>query len=198
MRGLENSVPCLVVYISARCYPDAADLSRERVRDIVPIQVERRYHIIFLRLYEDILQECIADIVLYLDAAPLSGYHDLAIPLLCPVFLSRRLIAPCAEAAFGELHDVALMDQGDASPAVFDRIIDRGADKALRAIWGDWLYADGACLGKTYLAHSHHGGEEIDDTADLIASGWPFDAGIYILGVLPEYDHIDKLRVPYR
>src|SRR5690606_25910177 len=51
-------------------------------------------------------------------------------------------IAPITEAAFGELHDVALVDQGHAGLVVVDRVLDRLAHEALGTLARDRLDAD--------------------------------------------------------
>ena len=58
----------------------------------------------------------------------------------------RERVAPIAEGALGELHDVALVDQRDALAAVLERVLDRPANEALGARDADRLDADARVL----------------------------------------------------
>src|SRR5207245_7328145 len=65
---------------------------------------------------------------------------------LAPKLPRRERVAPVAEGALGELHDVALVDEGQALALEVDGVTDRGPDEALRAFPGDRLDAEGARL----------------------------------------------------
>ncbi len=58
------------------------------------------------------------------------------------LLIARDLVAEVAERAFGELHDVALMDQGHRLALVLDRVADRAVHDALDALPADRLDAD--------------------------------------------------------
>src|SRR5262249_391219 len=62
------------------------------------------------------------------------------------VLARREGVAPVTERALGELHDVALVHEGDAPARVAKRILDRGAREALGALARDGLDPDAARL----------------------------------------------------
>ena len=59
-----------------------------------------------------------------------------------PKIALRDLVAPVAEGALGELHDVALVHERHALALVRDRVADRAVDQALAAEIADRLDAD--------------------------------------------------------
>ena len=76
-----------------------------------------------------------------------------------------ELVAPVAEAALGELHDVALVHQRHARLLLGDGVLDGGADQPLGALLRDRLDADGAGGRKADGLGAHLALEELDDAA---------------------------------
>src|SRR5690606_7443385 len=108
------------------------------------------------------------------------------------------LVAPLLEGTFGELHDVALVDQGHGAAIVVHGILQGLAHQALGAFFRDRLDADAAVLGEADLLDAHFLGEELDDLFGLGAAGLPFHAGINIFGVLAEDHHVHIARLLHR
>src|SRR6202043_261146 len=108
-----------------------------------------------------------------------------------------ELIAPVAERAFGELLDIALVDQRQGLAFLGDAVADRGTDETLRPLLGHRLDADagalreadlGVCLGEGLA-------EQLEKLLVVGGAGLEFDAGIDVLGVLTEDDHVDLFGV---
>src|SRR5204863_8458382 len=68
-----------------------------------------------------------------------------------------QVVAPIAEGAFGELHDVALVHEGEALALVVEGVAEGGAHEALRPLAGDGLDADAAGLRESDLLDLHLG-----------------------------------------
>src|SRR5690606_2841358 len=131
----KNGVPGVVVDVGSGSDSDAAHLGRQGVGNVVPVQVEGGDHVVLGGAGEDLLQEGVGDHILDDDLAGLFRLglgavgRFLALLFGDPVVLSPgehlvaelplgQLIAPFLEGAFGNLHDVPLVDQADALPAV--------------------------------------------------------------------------------
>src|SRR6266542_4184509 len=112
----------------------------------------------------------------------------------------RERVAPVPERSLGELHDVALVDEGDALSLQADRVVDRRADEALRALARDRLHADAGRAGEPDLLEllRELPLEEGEDLLRLLGARLPLDAGVDVLGVLAEDHHVDLLRVLHR
>jgi hypothetical protein len=78
-----------------------------------------------------------------------------AVDLDAAEFLLRQLIAPVAEAALGEFHDVPLVHERHAGEAVLDRMLDRGAHESCRALHRHRLHADSARRGEADFLDAH-------------------------------------------
>ena len=104
-------------------------------------------------------------------------------------------VTPVAERALGELHDVALVDQGDAPAALIERVADRRADQPFGALAADRLDADPGGLREADLPHPHLVLEEGDQSARFIGSLAVFHPGVDVLAVFPEDDHVHLLGV---
>ena len=131
---------------------DAADLGRQRVGDVVAVEVHTGDDVILGRAQRDLLQEGIGDDVLdhdglaglrVLEGAPGAAVDELGIVL----FLGQG-IAPILEGTLGELHDVALVHQGHGVAIVVDGVLDGGTDQTLGTGLGHGLDADAAGLGE--------------------------------------------------
>src|SRR5262249_42246306 len=127
----------------------------------------------------------------------------------------RQRVAPVAERALGELHDVALVHQGDALSLMLDRVRNRGPDEARRALETHRLDAntDRSAARPVRAADrlpkrgSFRLGaetdllerlrelllEEVEQPLRFGRARRPFDAGVDVFGVLPEDHHVDLL-----
>src|SRR5262249_29957084 len=114
------------------------------------------------------------------------------------VLAGGEAVAPVAERALGELHDVALVHEGDAAASVAQRVLDRRAHQALRSLARDGLDPDAAGLGEADLLDPHLLLEEGDDLAGLGRLRRPFHAGVDVLRVLAEDHHVDLLGAFHR
>ena len=110
----------------------------------------------------------------------------------------RKRVSPVAEAAFGELHDVALVHERDRVAPVVQRVANRLADEALGALARHRLDADAGRLGEPDLAHAHLVLEERDQLAGVVALRFPLDPRVDVLGVLAEDHHVRLRRITKR
>src|SRR5690606_22788125 len=111
--------------------------------------------------------------------------------------LGREGVAPLHEGPLGELHDVALVDERDALAPAFDRVADRGADEALGPLLAYGFDADAGRAGEADLAVELGEGllEEVLELLRVLAAVLELDAGVDVLGVLAEDDHVGQLRL---
>src|SRR6185503_12626926 len=100
----------------------------------------------------------------------------------------RERVAPVTERPFGELHDVALVDQRHRGLVVIDRVLDRLADEALGALARDRLDADPRGLREADLLDAEIILQHLDEPLRLFAVGIELDAGVDVLRVLAEDD----------
>jgi len=105
------------------------------------------------------------------------------------------LVAPVAERALGEFHDVSLVHQGHRFPVVVDGVLYRLAHQVLRIDDTDRLDAD-ASVQRDLRVHLL--GQEVDQLLRLRAPLLPFNAGVHVFHVLPVDDHIHFLGLLYR
>ena len=137
MRRFEDGVAGDVIDVAAGRDADAADLRGERVAEVIAVEIQRGDDIEIRRAREHLLQRDVGDGVLDRRCPaprllPFAGFlhHRSAVD-----FLPRRrycfadLIAPVAERAFGELHDVALVHERHALALELDRVADRAVDQ---------------------------------------------------------------------
>ena len=92
------------------------------------------------------LERVVCDGVVDYDAGPRFAHGNLAprtaIDLLRAEILLGNFIAPIAERAFGELHNVALVDQRYALSAVRNRVRNRAVHQADGAGSTHWFDSD--------------------------------------------------------
>ena len=133
MRRLEDSMAGDVVDVPAGRDADASDLGRQRVGEIVAIQVGRGNDFELIRPGQHLLERDVGNRVL--DQQTGSGLSSgdpapgTTIDLHGAVKLFRDVITPVAERPFGVLHDVALVHEGDALAPEFDGVRDRAVDE---------------------------------------------------------------------
>ena len=176
---------------------DPAHLRGERVRDVVPVQIHRRDYIVLRGPREDLLKERVGDHILDDDSTrgPAPGA---AAELPRPELVLREFVAPVAETALGELHDVPLVDQRDAAGSPVAGVADRGADEPLRPFPRDRLHPEGTRVRETDRRDAHLVAQEGAQTAGLLTAGFPLDAGVDVLGVLAEDRHVDEVGLANR
>ena len=146
VRRLEDGVAGDVVDVAARRDADAADLRRERVGQVVAVQVQRGDDVELLGPRQHLLQRDVGDGVLDDDARARLAVGNpaprAAVDLHRAEELLRDLVAPVAERALGELHDVALVHQRHALALVLDRVARSRCGPAARCRVADRLDAD--------------------------------------------------------
>ena len=107
--------------------------------------------------------------------------------------LLRQAVAPVAKAALGELHDVALVHQRHRGLVVIDRVLDRLSHQALGAFARDRLDADARGVREADLLDAEVVLQDLDQALGLLALGLELDAGVDVLRVLAEDDHVGLL-----
>src|SRR5204862_3313014 len=119
------------------------------VGEVVPVQVERRDDVELVGAREDLLKRDVRDGVLDEDL-PGGRLAAAVVPAdgLAGVLLLDEGVAPVAEGALGELHDVALVHERDALALVLDGVVEGGANEALTALARDRLDADARRRGE--------------------------------------------------
>ncbi len=105
-----------------------------------------------------------------------------------------EVVTPIAERAFRVLHDVAFVDERQGLALVLQCISDRRADQTLGARFADGFDAD-AGIGAHVPSHFVY--EELAEFFRLGRAFLGFQAGIDVLGVFAEDDHIDPFRVQH-
>ncbi len=104
-------------------------------------------------------------------------------------------VAPVHEGAFGELHDVALVDEGDGIAVVVDGVLDRSFDDSCGAFFGDWFEAESGGVGEAdfFEPLGEVVFEELLELGVVIGAFFKLDAGVDVFGVFAEDDHIGEV-----
>ena len=110
----------------------------------------------------------------------------------------REVVAPVTKSSFGELHDVALVHQGDRGLVVVDGVLDRLANQALGALFGNRLDADARGLRETDLLDAEVVLKDLDQALGLLALRLEFNAGVDVFRVLAEDHHVGLFRLFHR
>ena len=113
VRGFEQ---CAIrTDVCARCDTDTANLRRQGVRDVVTVQVHTRDNVVFSRTQQDLLQECVSNYIFnddFFAVVWVLNFHPRsAVDQLTAELFTRQLVTPILEGTFGELHDVAFVNQ---------------------------------------------------------------------------------------
>ena len=178
----------------------AADLGGHGIREIVPVQVRSGQHVELRRPQQHELEDDVGDAILDDDLA-LGAFAVVLAPQLLfgdgflTELLAAELVAPVAKGSLGELHDVALVHQGHALAAFIDGVANGFTHQAPCA---EGAYGFDADAGVVEKLGAHLLFEELFHLAHLGAAGFVLDTGVHVLGVFPEDDHIDELRVAQR
>ncbi len=110
-------------------------------------------------------------------------------------FVTRQFIAPVAEGAFRELHDIAFMHQGHAVAVMVNGVLDSLAHQSLGGKRGNWLDAE---TGLVEEFRTHLIAQEFSQFGVFGRTRLVFNARVDVLGVLTEDDDIDLFRVAHR
>ncbi len=133
---------------------------------------------------------------------PVEIVDDPALALgddLVAELLRRQFVSPLAECAFGELLDVALVNDRHGLAIVLQGVLDRHADQALGAGDGDRLDADARVLAHPLVgARQHLVVDEVDQLLRLRRALLPLDAGVNVFRVLAEDDDVHALGMLHR
>jgi len=223
MGGFKDGMAGDVIDIPAGGDANAADLRRQSVAQVIAVQVERRDDVEIRRAREHLLEGDVGDGVLDDDARAGLALGNLAPRAAVNLHRAEEflggLVRPVAETAFGELHDVALVDNGDALALVFDGVGDGAVGQAHRAAVADSLdaHADfhvrgkiGGADGLPEIRGRGLGAEadffeilgeflrdEIEDFLRLGRTAGVFDARVDVLRVFAEDGHVHLLRMLY-
>ena len=123
-----------------------------------------------------------------------------AVELLGAVLAGGELVAPVAEAALGELHDVALVHERQAAAALRHGVLHRRAHEAVGALLRDGLEAEARRVGEADLREAV--GEvflqERAEAGVVLRALLPLDARVDVLRVLAEDGHVDLLGLLHR
>ena len=87
------------------------------------------------------------------------------------------------------------MHDGQRLAVVVHHILQGFARQTLGAFSGDRFDADAAVLVETDFGHTHFFFQELDHLVRFRRTGFPFDAGINVFGVLAEDGHVDVARL---
>ena len=126
----------IVVDVGARGDANPADLCGQGIGDVVAVEVHRGQHAVFGGPSDDLLKHGVGDDVL--DDDLVSGVRigegapRATVKFLRTEFFLSEGVAPVSEAAFGELHDVALVHQGDAWLVVVNGVLNGRTDDTSR------------------------------------------------------------------
>src|SRR5438309_4863585 len=194
VRRLEYGVP--VAHVAARREPEPAHLRRRGVGEQVAVQVGCGDHRVLLGTEHELREHRIRNPVF--DNHSSRGSFPVARVRLGDGLLAeprcRDLVPPLPEPALRELHDVALVHEGDRAAAGAQGVLDGFHDQTLGAELGHRLDADrapGTDLGAEPL------GEEPDHRIGLGAPGPVLDAGVHVLDVLAEDHHVELVRLAH-
>lgn len=195
----EDGVSGVVVDVGSGCDADAADACGECVGDVVAVEVHGGDDVVFGGACEELLEEGVGDDVL--DGDGLAGVGvghgapGAAVEELCAEVLACDLVAPFHEGTLGELHDVALVDEGDGVAVVVDGVLDCGLDESFGALLGDGLDAEAGGFGEADLlvAFWEVFLHELAELLVVIGALFELDACVDVLGVLAEDDHVGEV-----
>ena len=195
MRRLEDPVPSHVVDVRPGCDPDAPHLGGNGVREIVAVEVGRGDHVEIFGAGEDLLQGDVSNVVLYQDLVarlataivPADGYVR--------ELLLNHLVTPFTKCALCVLLNVPLVDQRHRVAAVVDCVLQGRSYEPLATGDRDRLYPD---PGVRSDLPAELVVEQFDEAFGLRGALFDLEAGVDVLCVLPEDDHVDQLGVAHR
>ncbi|MND73646.1 hypothetical protein D3C80_652260 [compost metagenome] len=171
-----------VTDVCARRDTDTANLRRQGVRDVVTVQVHTRDHVVFSWTQQDLLQERIGDNIfnddLFAGVRVLDFLPRTAVDQFAAEFFSRQLVTPVFECAFGELHDVAFVNNSHRVAIVGDCVFDGCAHQTFSTVFGARLDADTAMLREANFLHAHLFAQEFNHFFCVSRVRFPFDTRV--------------------
>ena len=107
-----------------------------------------------------------------------------------------KVVSPIAERAFREFLDVAFVDEGDDRAMIFNGVLDRTPDEALRSGGRHGLDAD-AGIFPDFLrgTFQHFVVQKINQLLYFRRAGTPLDSRVDVFCVLAEDDYVHALRI---
>src|SRR5690606_15405256 len=158
------------------------DLCSQRVGNVVTVEVQRGNDVVFSRTQQNLLQESVSDGILDGDFATGLGILELApwaaVDELGAELFTSQFVTPVTETAFGELHDIALVNQGHGGAIIVDGVLDGLANQTLGAFNGHGLYAQAGCLGETNLVYAEFLLQEVDQFAGIFTARFKLNTGV--------------------
>ena len=177
-----------VGHVDARGQAQTAHLRGQGIGDVVTVEVGGGQDLVLFGTQQGFLEHGVGDAVLDHQTA----FHGFLLGAgQVAEFLGGHIIAPLAEAAFGELHDVALVHQGQALAAGIQGKAQGAAHQAFGAELAHGLDAHGGFLAD--LGHAELFTQEGDELLGFRGLGGVFDARVHVFGVLAENDHVHAL-----
>ena len=188
-----------VAQIGARRNANAADLRCQGVRHVVAIEVERGNHAVLGRAQQNLLKEGVGNHVLDDDVFAGFGVLELhpraTVDQLGTKLLGRQRVAPIPESTLGELHDVALVHEGQAGLVVVNGVLQRLAHQALGAFDGHGLDADARGVREADFFDAHLVLQKLDELFGFVRLRLKFNASVDVFRVLTEDHHVGLLRL---
>ena len=200
MCRFEDSVAGNVVDVAARRDANAPNLRRQRVAQVIAVQVERGDYVELLRPREHLLQGDVRDSVLDDDALR-QPTPRAAVDFHGAELAFGQVISPVTERPFRVLHNVTLVDDGEALGLVPHSVLEGGTDETFGAWFADGLnpYTDlvGGFFAEADLFERRRqlAPNELQNLHRLGAAGLVVDARIDVFRVLAEDDHVHLLRM---
>ena len=109
-------------------------------------------------------------------------------------FFGGEFISPLAERAFGELLDVAFVDERNRFVFIVESMLDGHAHQTFRAGYGHGFDADAGIEADLLLAAFQHVMvKEFDQAFGVGRAFFPFDAGVNVFCVFAEDDDVHAL-----
>src|SRR6266516_732652 len=184
-----------VAHVAAGGEPEPADLRGGGVGEQVAVQIRRGDDGVLVRPEHELREHRIGNAILddYPALVPLPrfGLGD----GVRPESLACDFVSPLPEAALGELHDIALVDERHGAAPGKEGVRDRLGDEPLAAELGHRLDPDGASradLGAEPL------GEKADHRVGLRTAGPTLHARIHVFDVLAEDHDVELVRLAHR
>ncbi len=189
----------LVTDVRAWCDTDTANLRRQGVGDVVTVQVHTGDNVVLSWTQQDLLQERIGDHIfnddLFAGVRVLDLLPRAAVDQFTTELFRRQLVAPVFEGTFGELHDIAFVNDGHRVTVVGDGIVNRCTNQAFGSFFGARFDTDTAMLREADFLHAHLFAQELDHFFCIGRVGFPLDTRVDIFGVLTEDNHVGQFWV---
>src|SRR3974390_527373 len=161
----------------------------ERVAEVLGSEFQSRFH------HLGVLFDGEAGILVLVVDDPAFALRD----QLVAEFLRGQFVAPLAESPFGELLNVALVDDGYRLLAILQRVLNGHAHQTLRPSDGNRLDADPGIFAYPLVsAGQHFGVQEVNEFLSLRSALLPLDPGVDVFCVLTKQHDIHAFGMFYR